>query len=374
MPHSNLVITAAAIVAAVGACVPARAALLSGVQVYFISGPLSLATGQSASACATNPDNSPISVLIAASGGHNLADSRNFQILAEADGRLVASMAMTFSAWNDSYELGRALTVPEYRRNGLAGLLMQRVVDWVAAEESGSITFGFPRVRRIAELCAALDPPIVPVGHDAGRNVANGNRETHLIVYGIPRHARFTHVIPPRGSLPGWRFVRERIYAPLGLNGSPGRYPDRCFAGADPVHRLSIDRWMFDFARDVPGGALDVVNCKRDRVNPAKIARELDEILSCRPEVQHATATILADKLELIGELCGRGFEVSAYLPAWYQEDGCRYDCVQLARRHYRGMASMQDLTNMIDELRHAFEATPLSRLKPQRVSVAVNE
>jgi len=104
-----------------------------------------------------------------------LEDSRNFQILAEAGDRIVASMAMTHNLWNDSYELGRAITIPEYRRNGLAGFLMQRVVDWVVGAGMGEVIFGYPRVRRIAELCAALDPKVVVVGHDAGRNVANGS-------------------------------------------------------------------------------------------------------------------------------------------------------------------------------------------------------
>lgn len=43
----------------------AKGAVLSGVEVHFISGPIALNTGQSASACAVNPDDSPISVLIA---------------------------------------------------------------------------------------------------------------------------------------------------------------------------------------------------------------------------------------------------------------------------------------------------------------------
>jgi len=41
-----------------------------------------------------------------------LEDSRNFQILAEAGNRVVASMAMTSNTWNDSYEVGGAITAP----------------------------------------------------------------------------------------------------------------------------------------------------------------------------------------------------------------------------------------------------------------------
>src|SRR5215467_11591232 len=48
-----------------------------------------------------------------------LTEERNFQILAEERGSVVAFMAITYNSWNDSYELGRALTQPIYRRLGL---------------------------------------------------------------------------------------------------------------------------------------------------------------------------------------------------------------------------------------------------------------
>lgn len=44
---------------------PAGAAFLSGVRVHFISGPVSVASGQTATACASNPDDSPAAVLVA---------------------------------------------------------------------------------------------------------------------------------------------------------------------------------------------------------------------------------------------------------------------------------------------------------------------
>ncbi|HEY4992163.1 MAG TPA: hypothetical protein VII33_08765, partial [Nakamurella sp.] len=45
-----------------------------------------------------------------------LADDRNFQVLVQADERIVAGAAMTHTSWNDSYELGRAIS----RRRGWA--------------------------------------------------------------------------------------------------------------------------------------------------------------------------------------------------------------------------------------------------------------
>jgi GNAT superfamily N-acetyltransferase len=296
-----------------------------------------------------------------------LQDTRNFQIIAEADNRIVASMAMTFNPWNEAYELGRAITVPEYRRNGLAGFLMQQVVDWAAAAGCGELIFGYPRVRRIAELCETLDPKIIPVGHDAGRNVANGSRETHLIVCGIPRTARFTHVVPPVSELLGWRFLRERIYTPLGLTGSGGPYPARCFIGTVSRNPVASGAWLLDYAPEDPSGAVEVIGREDDYATPSEMIGELDEIFSRWPEVRHVTATVLADKVGVIRALAGRGFEISAYLPAWYSAERLRYDCVQLARRQYTDPPATQDFPDLLGGLQSGFEASPLLRRSEER-------
>jgi len=281
-------------------------------------------------------------------------------------------MAMIYNPWNDSYELGRALTLPEYRRNGLAGLLMQQVLDWAADAGLGELIFGYPRVRRIADLCATLDPKIVVAGHDAGRNVANGSRETHLIVCGVLRHARFTHVAPGVAALLDWRFLIEQLYAPLGLIGSPGEYPSECFVGAISQKQMSLGAWILDYAPANPSGALEVIGLQDDGAIPCQIAQELDQILSAMPEVQHVTATILADKVEMIRALAGFGFEISAYLPAWYRSGPFRYDCVQLARRQYDDEAATQDFPDLLRTLHAEFQSSPISRL-PEKEPVLTN-
>ena len=160
-----------------------------------------------------------------------LEDPQNFQLLADCDGQILSSMAMTYYPWNDSYELGRALTLPEYRNRGLAWLLMQEVVDWVCRERQGEVFFGFSRVRRTVDLCSKLTPPMIITGHNGGRSVSNGSRETHLIVYSIPRHAHFLHVTPQAPEVRGSDYVQQFIYRPLGLCQSFGEYPPVSFVG-----------------------------------------------------------------------------------------------------------------------------------------------
>jgi hypothetical protein len=284
-----------------------------------------------------------------------LEDDWNFQIVVEKAGRLVASAAMTYQPWNDSYELGRALTVPEFRRNGLACLLMRQVVDWVSEAGLGELFFGYPRVRLIARLGAALIPPLVVVGHDDGRNVANGSREIHLISCGVLRHARFIHIRPEVAGWAYWRFLLE-IDRSLGLAGVPGEYPPECFVGNSLERPLTIGGWRFDHN---PGGALEILGRETNSRSPEQIADELDAVLALINDARHITATVLADKMRIIHALTRHRFRVSAYLPAWYKLRRFRYDCIQLTRRQYPGEPATQDLADYLAALDTEFRRAP---------------
>lgn len=74
------------------------------------------------------------------------------------------------------------------------------------------------------------------------------------------------------------------------------------------------------------------------------------------------TVTVLADKIDLIRGLVVRGFEFTAYLPAWYKIGGRRYDCVQLARRAYAERAQTRDFDDI------------LSTLQPELMTMLVSE
>jgi RimJ/RimL family protein N-acetyltransferase len=284
-----------------------------------------------------------------------LADPRNFQIVAEEEGQIVASMAMTYNAWNDSYELGRALTRPEYRRRGLAASLMQEVVDWAAEGGMGDLIFGFPRVRRIVELCASIDPAMVVTGHDAGRNVANGSRETHLIVSGIAKRARFTHVAPALQTLLDWSFLR-RIYGVLKLRGTPGVYPKYSFCGEVSPRARSCAGWTCDYTES--SCALEIVASDWGTA-PTELAPRVEDLLIRFPEVQHVTATVLADKLPMIQALIDCGFQVTAYLPAWHKAGQFRYDCVQLSLPLFARTLSAEEFTDSISTMEVEFQMSP---------------
>jgi len=265
-----------------------------------------------------------------------LSDSRNFEIVAELDDRIVSSMAMAYCAWNDSYELGRAITHFDYRRHGLAGAVMQPVVDWVRTARLGQVFFGFPRARRIVDLCAALAPAMVVVGHDGGRNVADGTRETHLIVYAIPPHGMFEHVAP-LGPVPFDRHrLEQRYYGPLDARPVPGSYPPTCFVGETSGTSAAFESFLIDYAPRSANRALEIVGDSARAGRPMNIGREIERLQRLLPEVEHMTATVLADKTAVIEALWDVGFQATAYLPAWFKLEGRRYDCVQLSKCAHR--------------------------------------
>jgi hypothetical protein len=119
--------------------------------------------------------------------------------------------------------------------------------------------------------------------------------------------------------------------------------------------------WTFDYAAGDPSGALEVIGREQDGLRPGGISQELDEVLAGFQNVQHVTATVLADKIEVIRAFADRGFAMSAYLPAWYKQGQSRYDCVQVARPQYRGTPSKHDFPDLVGALQAEFEAGPLS-------------
>jgi len=261
-----------------------------------------------------------------------LADERNFEIVIEIDKKIVAGAAMTYSAWNDAYEFGRAITHPDFQRQGLAGLVMQQVVQEVCQRTLGSVFFGFPRVRRVADLAATLALPFVAIGHDDGRNVVNGQREVHLIVYAVPGHARFLHVAPPVPQVLHAPFLREHVFRPLGLTMTPGAYPPEYFVGPPCRWQRTHDGFVFDYEASAPNRAVEIVGHLTPTVPVTDLCAKLNGLLQELSNAEHVTVTVLADKVDLIRELCGAGFQITAYLPAWYARKQRRFDCVQLVR------------------------------------------
>jgi Right handed beta helix region len=280
-----------------------------------------------------------------------LADPSNFQIVAEEENRLMSSVTMMYHPWNDSYELGRGFTRPDCRRRGLDALLLQRVLDCVCDAALGEVFIGSLRTRCLVDLCAALNPPMIVAGHDIGRTVADGSRGENLITLSIPEHARFVHVTPPVAESDGGAFIRERIYRPLRLPLAPGEYPPESLVGATSDWSLECGTVVVDYNPTSPNRALTIVGARARSVIATHLCRDVDRLLRALPHVEHIIVTVLADKTDLFRQLSGLGFELVAYLPAWYKGGAFRYDCLQLVLRRSGAKPAAQDYRNPLSRL-----------------------
>src|SRR5215469_7378259 len=248
--------------------------------------------------------------------------------------RVVACITLLINGWNHSWELARAVTLPEYRGQGLGTELMQCSVDDACESSSCDVILGFPRSRTMLRIVSGLKPSMMAVGHDGALNVANGTREYHAITYAANPAARFAHYIPETPSLADTEFVQNEIFNVLGFRPDRGRYPSQWVVGDGIAHP---DLKPFSFAYDplCPSNAIEITGYNAESKDAHDVAHQLTSMLDSFHHTRHTRLIVPVDKTELILKLALAGFEVTAYLPAWYLYDGGRYDCVLLVRRGF---------------------------------------
>ena len=247
---------------------------------------------------------------------------------------VVACVTLLVNVWNHSWELARAVTLPEYRGGGLGTELMQCSVDEACASSSCDVISAFPRSGTTLHIVSGLKPSMLPVGHDGAINVANGTREYHAITYTPNPSARFRQYIPASPSLADCEFVRNNVFGPLGLSPQRAEYPPQWVVG-DGIEHPDLKPFSFGYDPLCPSDAIEITSYSATSRNADAVARELILMLDSFYHACHARLVVPVDKTEFIEKLVDAGFEVTAYLPAWYLHQGGRYDCVLLVRRRF---------------------------------------
>ena len=267
--------------------------------------------------------------------------------------RLVACVTLIVNAWNYSWELARAITLPEYRGEGLGSALMQQSVDEACASSSCDVIVGFPRSRTMLHIVSeGLRPPLLPVGHDGAINVANSVREYHAVTFASNPAARFHHYIPASSSLAETAFVRNNVFRPLGLNPVPGEYPSLWVVG-DGIQHPDLKPFSFRYDPFCPSDAIEITRYTADSRDARRVAGDLISMLDSFYYARHARLVVLVDKREFIEHLVDAGFEITAYLPAWYRHLDVRYDCVLLVRGRFSEEPIDHGIREVVDHFRH---------------------
>lgn len=268
--------------------------------------------------------------------------------------KVVACVTLIVNGWNNSWELARAVTLPEYRGGGLGTELMQCSLDEACASPSCDVIVGFPRSRTMLHIVSGLKPSMLPVGHDGAINVANGTREYHAITFASNPGARFRHYVPASPSLADSEFVRDCIFEPLRFSPERAAYPSQWVVG-DGIEHPDLKPFSFGYDPLCPSDAIEITGYNADSQDAGQLARDLMLLLESFYYARHARLVVPVDKIEFIAKLVDSGFELTAYLPAWYLHHGGRYDCVLMVRRRTSEEPTDHGVREIVDHFRVGF-------------------
>lgn len=189
---------------------------------------------------------------------------------------------------------------------------------------------GYARSDHMQHICEVASVPYQVVGSDGGKHLVSGVREEHVVVLAVNPLRRVARTAPRVPLLPSGSDLHARI-ARLGLDDKPGPYPPVTIVGRRGGEVFESDTGRVTYSYFAPSRCATVSAV--DAADPVDVLRCLASLLGARPEIEHLTVSVLADKQALIRQLCAGPFTVTAYVPAWYADGERRYDCAWLTAR-----------------------------------------
>ncbi|GGY10963.1 hypothetical protein [Paludibacterium paludis] len=232
-------------------------------------------------------------------------------------------------AWNRSREACFGVVLPELRHLGIVTRLARHCLDCMPQDPAELGYFSMRHPVALHAMRKLIDS--VLVGHDGGPNTVDGVREYHMTAVHPPAAGRFIHVTPAQRAMLHWDFLRDAVYAPLGLAIRPGPYPEDCLVGTE--HEQETDGFRYTF--DARIGALTLGGYTGAAPKENGLADDLERFLATHGKADYVCARILADKHQLTRRMLAMGFAITAYLPAWYWREGARFDALMLVRRRF---------------------------------------
>jgi hypothetical protein len=259
-------------------------------------------------------------------------------LVATSEDRVLACAANVPHQWNQTYEPGRLVVHPEFRRLRLGQELYGRAMQDAYRRDDCDMAIGFPRTDGAYRLVASdTGAPAIVTGHDGGMNVAGGMREYHLVFVTRNPHRALSRVIPSGSAIAVSPFVEREISAHLSLATEVGSFPDRSIVGPPSVQQADVGDGVLSYIYDAgsPCGSLQITDLSPATAAPDRVAGAVERFLAGFPSVAHVSAYVLIHQEQLIRRMRRMGFRATAYLPAWHVSGGKRYDCVMLVRRSF---------------------------------------
>lgn len=247
----------------------------------------------------------------------------------EIDSLIVGCSCIARRPWNQSWEVCYGVVHPDTRRAGVISSLVRFSLENHCPEP---IELGFYITRNIASHSVMKKiRAAVLVGGDGGPDMVDGIREYHLTAIHPQAADGFRHIAPWYASTSGTEFISDYLYKSLRLEPVPGAYPATYLTGPQGTDQHGV----FLYSYDTAANALMLSGYVGASETERGVMDELKALLQHWKSAEYVSACVLADKLELISSMIRLGFSITAYLPAWYQQDSARYDCIFLVLQDF---------------------------------------
>jgi hypothetical protein len=250
--------------------------------------------------------------------------------VATIDDQVIGSVVGERAEWNRSYEICRAVVDPAFARGGRFRPLFDAIQRACVDRADCELIPGYARSDHMQHICEVAFVPYEMVGSDGGKHLVSGEREEHVVVLAVNPFLRVRRMSPRVPLLSAGGELHSRI-ARLGLDDKPGPYPPTMIVGPRGAESFESAAGRVTYGYFEPSRCALVSAV--DAADPVDVSRCLTQLLEAQPEIEHLTVSVLADKGNLIRQLCATGFTLTAYVPAWYADGERRYDCAWLTAR-----------------------------------------
>ncbi len=289
-----------------------------------------------------------------------LEDKRDVWHVALDGDKIIGSAAATQNSWNRTYETCRSMTHPDYAGRKVGKVLYNSVLKACYEREDCDFTFGFPRsLNMYLLLSTGIENPFLLTGYDGGMHIVNNRRENHLMGVTINPNRNLVRVeTATTNKLMENRFVQEKIMSKMRFENVSGEFSEAFIVGSVANNHAEVDGLEFNYdylsaSRSLQINSIsDITSNSLDAVT--KAAERFFKKLPFGPE--HIFSYVLVDKGEMIKKMFNLGFEIVSYLPAWYHEDGKRYDAVMMVKKLYGGEPAMYGTEEIINSFKSNFK------------------
>ncbi|MFH1683091.1 MAG: GNAT family N-acetyltransferase [Candidatus Woesearchaeota archaeon] len=257
-----------------------------------------------------------------------IKDKNHVGYLAFDKQELVGCAIATLSYWNNSFEIGKTAVLKEYREEGIAKKLC-----FLATEECFKLGLdvGIGRIRndsiyKISEELKMIVTGFLPALFKISEV------ETYLLSYRLCEKAKKKRVVNTNNPLYNAPVIKE-ITKQLNLEDQYGELPKEVIVGS-LGQNIKIK--------------MDVLIS-----NHSVYIQNLDNLNFINKH--YLQADLLIDKLAEMEILKRFGFEICAFLPAWFEKKNKRYDCVRMVNSKTKpkmeGEVSNRILEDLIKKL-----------------------